>query len=196
MSLAQDHVEIDPTGDLILQINSESTQHTLRVSSKALCLASPVFRTMLGSPRFLEGRAIQSASADSPFQLQLHDDDYESLLMIINTVHLRPRKIPPTLSVEAFYQLAVVCDKYDVAEIFLPWVMIWAADLGKAPREHLACPRWLVISWVFRLSKIFEAVTKEMIYDASLSVDPITGGDETVQTGVVPSRVFGRSIRT
>lgn len=143
---------------------------------------------MLGSPHFLEGRAIQSASTDSPPQL--------SLLIILNAVHLRAREIPTTLSLEAFYQLAVVCDKYDVAEVFVPWVTMWVAELGKAPRAHVACPKWLVISWVFRLSKTFEAVTKEMIYDASLSVDPITGGDHTVKTGVVPGRVFGKFIES
>lgn len=196
MPLTQDHIEIDRAGDLILQINSESAQHCLKVSSKALCLASPVFRAMLGSPLFLEGRAIQSASTHSPSQLSLHDDDYQSLLIVLNAVHLRTRKIPTSLSVEEFYQLAVVCDKYDLAEIFVPWVTIWVADLRNAPRAQVACPRWLVISWVFRLSKTFEAVTKEMICDASLSVDPITGGDETVQTGIVPSRVFGQFIES
>lgn len=100
-------------------------------------------------------------------------------------------------SLEALYQLAVVCDKYDVVEVSVPWVTMLVAELGKAPRAHVACPRWLVISWVFRLSKTFEADTKEMIYDVSLSVDPITSGDDdTVRTGVVPGRVFGNFIES
>lgn len=193
MSLPQDRVEIDPKGDLILHVSSETTAHFLRVSSKALCLASPVFRTILESPLFLEGRALQSASTESPFQMQLHDDDYESLLIVVNTVHLKARKIPTTLSLGQFYQLAIVCDKYDVAEIFVPWVKVWTAILRKTPRG-VACQRWLVISWVFRMSKTFEAVTKEMIYDVSLSADFATSGDGSVETGNVPSRVFGNAI--
>lgn len=103
---------------------SKSVPATLKVSSKVLAVASPVFRTMLGSG-FLEGHDLQSASAASPFAIHLHDGHCPPLLTVTNAVYLRFRKIPTRLYLDDFYHLAVVCDKYDLGDIFLPWVKKW-----------------------------------------------------------------------
>lgn len=187
MSVSEKVLQIDPRGDLILHVTSETSDRFLKVCSKVLCLTSPVFRTMLESPAFQEGIGLRSATAESPFEIKLHDDHYESLLIVINMMHLRVRQIPSTLPLEAFYQLAIVCDKYDVAEIFLPWIQIWT---GKRRMEQVSGEKWLVISWVFRLGKAFEVVTKGMIYDSPLRSDFTIQSQDRVETGVVPDRVF------
>ncbi|KAL0634425.1 hypothetical protein Q9L58_006674 [Maublancomyces gigas] len=192
MSFSKEIIEIDPRGDLILHVTSATGQRFLKVCSKVLCLTSPVFRTMLESPTFQEGIGLLSATPESPFETQLHDDHYESLLIVINAMHLRTRHIPLMLPVEAFYQLAIVCDKYDVAEIFLPWVKIWT---GKWRMEQVSGEKWLVIAWVFKLGKAFEDVTKGMIYDSPLQLDFTIQAQERVDTGVVPDSVL-RSVRT
>lgn len=189
MSSPQEIVQIDPTGDLILHVTSGTGHRYLKVCSKVLCLTSPVFRTMLASPTFQEGIGLLSATAESPVEIQLHDDHYESLLIVINTMHLRTRHIPLTLPVEAFYQLAIVCDKYDVAEIFLPWVKIWT---GKRRMDQVSGEKWLVISWVFKLVKAFADVTKGMIYDSPLGLDFTIETQDRVETGVVPDSVFSK----
>lgn len=191
MSFSKEIVEIDPRGDLILHVTSATGQRYLKVCSRVLCLTSPVFRKMLESPVFHEGIGLQSATAESPFEIELHDDHYESLLVVVNMMHFRVRQIPSALSPEAFYQLAIVCDKYNVAEIFLPWIHIWTA---KRRTKSIAGGQWLVISWVFRLGKYFENVTKGMIYDSPLGSDITTYAEEGgVETGVVPERVFSKS---
>lgn len=39
---------LDPTGDRFLVVNKAQSQQTFRVSGKAMCLASPVWRAILG----------------------------------------------------------------------------------------------------------------------------------------------------
>ena len=48
---------VDPAGDLILLVGQKENQRPIRVSSKVLSLASPVFATMFGS-RYLEGHVL------------------------------------------------------------------------------------------------------------------------------------------
>lgn len=148
---------------------------------------------MLGSSAFLEGRGVQSASADSPFAMDLHDDHYPSMLTVVNIAHLRMRQVPSKLSSDDFYNLAVVCDKYDIADIILPWVPKWKEQLMKDPRPT-ACPKWLVTSWVFCLNDIFVGVTADMIYHTPLSVDIGYSGGTGVEIDVLPTRVIGNSI--
>lgn len=188
MTTEHEHIDVDPMGDLILDISSPQATGTMRVSSHALALVSPVFRIMLQSPHFQEGRTLQSSTADNPCHISVGDDDHQSLLLAMYAVHHKPRMIPMTLALDEFYQLAVVCDKYDLAEIFLVWVKIWSRSFENTPRQK-GCQRWFVISWVFRMSKIFETITKEMIYETSLDGTSIGGiGVEIVP---VPDSVLG-----
>lgn len=189
--MEQPHHNIDPRGDLILDVSSDSLERSIRVSSKTLCLASPVFRTMLESPHFHEGTALQTATEAHPTKMTLVGDDYQSLLMVLQAVHFKARKIPATVTLDEFYQLAVICDKYDLAEVFVPWVNVWKSDFDKPGREP-ACRRWLVVSWVFRLSAVFETITKEMIYDVSLHTQdtPPPDASDMVEIGMIPDRVL------
>lgn len=195
MSLPIIHeVEIDPSGDFVLHVSSEIADYHLRVSSKALCLASPVFREMLEPPVVREGQVVQPTSLESSFEMKLEQVNYDALLIVLNAVHHRVRKIPKSLSFDEFYHLAIVCNQYDLAELFVPWVPVWKSKLGEVPGDEMAYGKWFVIAWVFRLSKTFEAVTKEMIYDASLSSGYIAGGGR-VETEAVPDWVFGNSTK-
>lgn len=143
------------------------------------------------APNIREGQAAESATSEFPFEMNLEHDNYGALLIVLNAVHYRVRKIPKSLSLDEFYQLAILCDKYELAEILVPWVNIWKSKLGNVPGGKSSYGRWFVIAWVFRLSKTFEAVTKEMIYDVSLSSSSVTLGDCRVEPGAVPGWVFG-----
>lgn len=195
MSLPIHEAEIDPRGDFILRFSSESAEYHLRVSSKALCLASSVFRDMLDPPTVRGGQAVRSASFESPFKMDLKLDNYQALLIVLHAVHHQVRKIPKSLSLDEFYQLAILCNQYDLAEIFVSWVEVWKSKLGKVPGEKMAYGKWFVIAWVFRLSEAFEAVTREMIYDASLSSGFVAEGGGRVEIGSVPDWVFGNSTK-
>lgn len=51
-------LQIDPDGDVVLIVGSDESQVSLQVSSKALSLASKVFKTMLLSRNFKEGKEL------------------------------------------------------------------------------------------------------------------------------------------
>lgn len=119
--------------------------------------------------------------------MDLKLDNYQALLIVLYAVHHRIRKIPKSLSLDEFYQLAILCNKYDLAEIFLCWVEVWKSKLGKVPGEKMAYGKSFVIAWVFRLSEAFEAVTREMIYDASLSSGFVTEGVVEWRLGASPT---------
>lgn len=128
-TLVPDHVktagnvsyhEIDPSGDLMLEVGDPTTSVRVRASSKALALASPVFAAMF-SPRFAEGNPVTPGELRS---ITLPDDDADAMITFCNAVHLRSSKVAVAgfASVE---KLSVLCDKYDCAEALSPWSTRW-----------------------------------------------------------------------
>lgn len=190
---ASSRVDIDPHGDLILDLPPSDAQHSLRVASKALCLSSSVFRAMLGpSSKFQEGVKLRENAGGSAAHISLDDDSYDALLIVMNAIHLQIRKMPTTVTVDLFYQIAVVCDKYDLAEILVPWVKMWTdrfQDVAKKPGYE----RWFLISWVFRQSKIFSNVTRELMLDTKLSKRGllVTSGGHFLDSGGIPDSLIG-----
>lgn len=184
--------EIDSTGDLLLDVSSPTSTRRIRVSSKALCLASPVFRAMLApSSPFLEAQAIHS-NPTAPFEMYLEDDDYASLRLLMSVIHLRTRSVPATITVDALYRLAIVCDKYDAAEIFVPWVDIWTrafTDITQKPGYE----RWFAISWVFRLGSIFTKVTRQLVVDMKVCDGGLMTVGGVVEVEIIPDTVIGNT---
>lgn len=191
-------VAIDANGDLILNVlvEDEDLPHgQLQVSSKCLCLASPVFRAMLApSSHFQEAEALREAT-NSPVVIELEGDNYDALVVILNILHLRTRNVPNTVSVDLLYDIAVVCNKYDVAEALVPWLSMWRTgftDLTGGPGYE----RWLVISWVFQQSVIFADVTRKLILETRLDLDGrlVTTACDDVAGMYVPDSVKSTSL--
>lgn len=186
------HHAIDPEGDVFLNLSADPnvSQRLIRVSSKVLCLASPVFKAMLGSSSpFKEAVALRN---ETPALIPLIGDNEEALLLVLNAAHLRLQLIPDEVSFDLFYELAVVCDKYDMAQVLLPWPILWAADLT----THCDKPgyeKWLVISWVFRQGLIFNRATEFLIMGTGLDKENhlVLFGNR-VESGIVPDSVIGR----
>lgn len=190
---------IDPDGDIFLDISPEPDsddsvldvpEHRFRVSSKVLCLASPVFRAMLGSSsHFQEAKDLRE---NSTAVIPLEGDNKDALLIILNVAHLNADLIPNTITLDVFYEIAVVCDKYDMARIMIPWTIIWmnpVTDFNKKPGYE----RWLAISWVFRQWRIFLGITRELVLHTELDGDDnlVVDGD-SIESPLVPSNVIGQ----
>ena len=91
---------LDPSGDLRL---STATQDFV-VSSKAMCLASPVWRAMFDP----QGRWAKQSSG----VFDLPDDDAHALLLLLRIAHLQFSDLPDALVIyRHLLQLAVLCDK-------------------------------------------------------------------------------------
>lgn len=107
---------LDPSGDLQL---STDTQDFV-VSSRAMCLASPVWRAMFDPHGHWTKQS--SGVADLP------EDDPDALLILLRIAHLQFSRLPEKLAdYEHLLQLAVLCNKYGGAlkpDGFLGWVLI------------------------------------------------------------------------
>ena len=96
---------IDPTGEVIIEVGDQQ----LRVSSKVLSLASPVFKPMFNSG-FKEGLTSE-VTADSPRTIPLPDDDFQAFLCLCQIVHMQHNNTK-TVDVDIMEKLAWLCDKY------------------------------------------------------------------------------------
>ena len=86
-------LEIDPKGDVILELTWPDGKQGLLVSSKAMSLASPVFDTLFSS-FFSEGPRNQPAS-EIPV-VPLPQDDAEAFTIVCKWSTTGPMKSPRT----------------------------------------------------------------------------------------------------
>lgn len=150
------HVTLDASGDLFLLVNEGENQVTFLVSTKVLCLASPVWRVMLDpSGPFKEARP-ENDSVLFP------EDDAQALQIVLYIAHLQFHSIPETLSFTQLLNLAIICDKYDTARLILPWFHKWETSLRNSALEQgHECS--LLIAWVFRDLDTFKLVADTLV---------------------------------
>lgn len=130
----------------------------IRVSSKHLTLASPVFRTMF-KVIYKEGLNLHS---QGHAELPLPDDNPAAFLIILHLIHGQIRKVPRKIDLWMLTELAILVDKYELLETVEMWLDYWLQDLESTIPLTLnndLLP-WICISWVFRKSAILKKVTK------------------------------------
>ena len=99
-------IVLDPSGDVRLTTNT----HDFVVSSKVMCLASPVWRAMFDP----QGPWAKQSSSSGGSIYSLAEDDPDALLILLQIAHLQFSDLPDALVVyEHLLQLAVLCDKYE-----------------------------------------------------------------------------------
>lgn len=111
-------VVIDPDGDVVLVLKNDIE---LQVSSKALSLASTVFKAMFG-PQFQEG---QDLSASSPKRISLPDDDGAAMTTLCNILHHQTDRVTDSPNSPALVGIGILCDKYDCSKALKPWARTW-----------------------------------------------------------------------
>jgi hypothetical protein len=127
-------IVIDPDGDVCLRLpnrsdhaddedsemdmdatqssSQEPSTVSLVVSSKALALASPVFKAMF-SGQFKEGIDLAQAQAASQrYQLDLPEDKAEPMEILCNLIHAKMDRIPDSPSPSSLADLAILAEKY------------------------------------------------------------------------------------
>lgn len=98
------HIILDPAGDRLLAVNKDEKQQTFRVSSKAMCLASLVWRAML-DPSGPWKEAQDGSHVTFP------EDDPDTLRIVLDIFYFHFHRIPNTLTYEQLLKLAILCDK-------------------------------------------------------------------------------------
>ncbi|CZR60537.1 uncharacterized protein PAC_10433 [Phialocephala subalpina] len=141
----------------------------MRVSSRHLMLASPVFAAMLDRNKFKEGVTLHS---EGSVDIELPDDDPDAFIVLLNLVHGHTRMVPRKTTLFILTQIAVLINKYHMLEVAEFFSDMWIRRLSKRGlpdrydgyRQEVMS--WLFISWVFEKPKIFKPMTMVLIQRA------------------------------
>lgn len=129
----------------------------MRVSSRHLILASPVFKAIIES-RLPAGQTTSQPRAE----ITLHNDDPGAFEILMNIMHNHVRKVPDRVDLEMMVKLSVLVDKYQVWQVMGLYVEMWMLKLHDSmPTSYTSdIMSWLSISWVFKLREDFKRVSR------------------------------------
>ncbi|KAF6235845.1 hypothetical protein HO173_006040 [Letharia columbiana] len=162
----QSYPVLDPSGDLRLSTNTQD----FVVSSKVMCLASPVWRAMFDP----QGHWARHSSGVFSFP----DDDSDALLIILQIAHLQFSDLPDALLIyEHLLQLAVLCDKYNTVRLVRPWISKWQAPLQAQAEEcrqsggegYEGYETWLFIAWTFGDEAVFRKISRSLVLTSTVT---------------------------
>ncbi|KAH0551543.1 hypothetical protein GP486_007240 [Trichoglossum hirsutum] len=155
----------DPNGDVILELSRpDETRVHIRVSSKVLSMASPVFAAMFGS-EFKEGLSNhRSSSADGggAYVVPLPDDDAEAFVAICNVIHFRSDEVPHKPSIVCLQNIAFIADKYDCTKALTAQTAQWLRSWIDAPRP-VEWRKLLFVAYVMDTADAFSRISWEIL---------------------------------
>lgn len=182
------------SGDFIVVLGSKKEGEVeVVVSSQAMCLSSPTWRTICS------GNNLTSIQKRASFP----DDDADAMLLLIQIAHMKFDVVPPYMDHISLHELAVACYKYDTIMLLRPWARDWIEKFKAEPRGY--DNQAISIFWVFGDAEAFVKVANEMVMLGSCERDPkklrvLAGGKsvalgKTLQivpklVGMYPCRVF------
>ncbi|KAL8678196.1 MAG: hypothetical protein Q9224_007136, partial [Gallowayella concinna] len=134
-------IPIDANADLTLVIGVDEEAKKFRVSSKAMSLASPVWRAML-SPK----SGFKEASLDHE-DIPFPEDSPQAVFIVFLICHMRFQDVPETLEFEQLVDVCAVCDKYDCVSLLRPWLSKWVEPWKKSVTRS-GFEEWAYIAWV------------------------------------------------
>ena len=186
---------VDPAGDLNLLVGQEGNQMSIRVSSKVLSLASPVFATMFGS-RYLEGHVLSKQARFSIPSFPLPDEDPEAMTWFCRAVHLQLNANERGMTtVDLSVRIAALCDKYDASTALSGWSQFWLqTHLHPMQIDRTIPPRHpaeaLHISYAFKNHRFFWLTTRDIVHHGSL--EDIRFLKDISEDSVLPNRLIGK----
>lgn len=160
-------IQFDPEGDVTFVLPCNEGTARFQINSSIVCLQSPVFRAMLGKhSRFKEARDLASRDAiGPPLEISIADDNPEALVVILRILHLQHDSVPVSLSEARLYQVAILCDKYDMRQALRTYLDKWLipyVETGEVPEQ---IDKWLFMAYAFALPTIFTSCSKKLIMD-------------------------------
>jgi hypothetical protein len=148
--------DADTRGKLSCQNDELPDEVRLRVSSRHLCLASPIFR------RQLEGPWKESIpNNESLYKIETSDWDIAALLILMNIIHGHHRDVPRSIDLETLAKIAILVDYYQCHEVTEIFAVIWMTNL----EQNMPCSYGkesvilTFVSWVFSNAGIFQKMT-------------------------------------
>jgi hypothetical protein len=72
----------------------------------------------------------------------------------------------------ALTNLAIVCDKYGMSGILLPWAEKWSEPHRESMHSD-GFEGWIMITWAFRFWADFQEIFRFVVYNLQLRRDPV-----------------------
>lgn len=113
------------------------------------------------------------AQSTHPNIIDLTEDSYVALKIVLNIIHLRFGEVPQLLGLDTLAELAVLTDKYMLTAVIAPWLKGWLEHLHPTIQESGNESSWLWISWEFGLSEVFCCVSHRLCVEGSLTRAPL-----------------------
>ncbi|KUM64207.1 hypothetical protein ACN42_g2867 [Penicillium freii] len=155
--------QVDPDGDIILftpeaslidvsKGNVPGNYARFQVSSKHLTLASDYFKRMLKGC-WAEGDAL---STKGFAEIPVNDCRPDILLIMLNIIHGRSRRVPRKVSLPQLTDIAVTTDFFQCHEALEIFAGIWIQDLKSLVSSSFSedTKKWIMIAWVFNSNDI------------------------------------------
>lgn len=184
---AVSHTDADPECDLVLLLGPDEV--AIRVCSKVLSRASPVFATMLG-PHFAEGQALKNSTAHGFPSIPLPEDDAEAMILLCRAIHFKLSVNEEIVSFEVCLKLASHCDKYDASAALGSWSEVlmkpWK-DSFSGDYRYLGA---LYIARAFNNHRVFWSITRDVM--RNYSAESVNDSDDFPKE-MLPDRLLGKS---
>ncbi len=180
-------IDVDPAGDVILEVCCPDGKRSLLVSSKVLTLASPAFADLCNSQFNTDlGNHLTAAKPSIP----LSDDNAKAIIVFCNAIHHRTNEVPRTLELTCLENLAVICDKYDCASTLQPWSAMWlqARIEAHAPEE---LNKLLFAAYVLDSPDAFSRISWEILM---VQVGPFVHLPGLTDNDLVTGNILGMSM--
>ena len=188
-------------GDRRILAGSKDASEIFIVSSHVMALTGKEWATMFGP----DSSFFTTESSNRPsgiIQIPMPDDDPAALRVLLSVAHLKHSMIPKTLSFEELVQIAILSDKYDLAELISPWIGGWVKHVQENYKENSNDRGWLFVAWTFGIASIFERVSNVCIRNSSITdfskrarEGPNERADQLPLGGGLEDRTVGEELR-
>ncbi|PNP44235.1 hypothetical protein TGAMA5MH_03841 [Trichoderma gamsii] len=167
--------------------SNELEEVQFRLSSRHLCLASPVFNAMLSgdwkesngtfeSPEKvteMETRKTSDTRLQLRYEIAATEWNVEAFTLLMNIIHGHHRKVPRSIDLDTLAMVSVLVDYYKCHEITDVFAQMWVVKLSPGlptsyGRESMI---WLFVSWVFSESLIFQQMTALVMKEGDCSLE-------------------------
>lgn len=101
-------------------------------------------------------------------QVNLPEDDPDTLRIVPDIAHFQFHRIPNSLTYVQLLDLSILCDKYDMARLVLPWFQFhWKSSFLEHAQDHgKECS--LLIAWVFLDEVTFNNLAPRLVTHSML----------------------------
>ncbi|KAF2167719.1 hypothetical protein M409DRAFT_21871 [Zasmidium cellare ATCC 36951] len=165
---SQSIVEIAPRGDVVLVCGSAACTK-LRVESKVLALASPVFQAMFDEKKFHEGTTLASYGF---VEIALPDDDPLPTKTICQVLHMRFNVLGEHLRPKDLVDIGIVADKYDCSRALSGPAYFWFSRLVDAVDDS-GRTQLFIAAYLLKQDQLFRQISHDMVMKTSNNVLPI-----------------------